>query len=150
MEQVVLHPLSISRTDLSHNPRPLLVAWAGPIFGVFLPVSIWFLSLLARLPWQYLLRFFAGFCLVANGAYIGVGAIARIGDAEDMLRHGSPIWQLLMFGAVAVPSGFFLWHGLGSYFGFGKAGKHVQPALAYGCLALCVVAICLELALSGR
>lgn len=34
---VVLHPLTISRTDVSINPRPLLVVWAGPLLGVLLP-----------------------------------------------------------------------------------------------------------------
>jgi Peptidase M50B-like len=30
--RVVLHPLTISRTDLAHNPSPLAVVWAGPVF----------------------------------------------------------------------------------------------------------------------
>jgi hypothetical protein len=48
---------TISRTDLSFNPHPLLVVWAGPVLGVLLPM-------------------------------------AGVGDAGDMLRHGSPAWQL--------------------------------------------------------
>src|SRR5208337_624939 len=34
VEKVVLHPLMISRTDVSPNPSPLIVVWAGPIVGV--------------------------------------------------------------------------------------------------------------------
>src|SRR6266852_2985807 len=68
--QVVLHPLTISRTDLSHNPRPLLVVWAGPAFGVLLPLALWGVAAGLRLPGAFVLRFFAGFCLLANGAYI--------------------------------------------------------------------------------
>jgi hypothetical protein len=41
VERVVLHPFTISRTDLSHNPSPALVAWAGPICGVLLPLALW-------------------------------------------------------------------------------------------------------------
>ena len=36
---VVLYPLTISRTDVSINPRPLLVVWAGPLIGVLLPLA---------------------------------------------------------------------------------------------------------------
>ena len=39
--KVVLHPLTISRTDLAHNPHPLLVVWAGPAVGVLLPLLAW-------------------------------------------------------------------------------------------------------------
>ena len=41
VERVVLHPLSISRTDLRVNPRPLIVTWAGPMFGVLAPLAAW-------------------------------------------------------------------------------------------------------------
>lgn len=36
--RAVIHPATISRTDLSHNPRPLVVAWAGPMVGVLGPL----------------------------------------------------------------------------------------------------------------
>src|SRR5262245_57967645 len=74
VERVVLHPLTISRTDLADNPRPLFVVWAGPVVGVVLPVLLWLLAGVARLPGAFVLRFFAGFCLLANGLYIGVGS----------------------------------------------------------------------------
>jgi hypothetical protein len=40
VQRVVLHPLSISRTDVSPNPHPLAVAWAGPIFGAAAPLAL--------------------------------------------------------------------------------------------------------------
>ena len=59
-----------------------------------------------KFKWAYLLQFFAGFCLIANGAYIGIGSFGKIGDAGDkLLRHGSPIWSLWLFGAVCFPFG---------------------------------------------
>src|SRR5437870_4599390 len=77
--RVVLHPLTISRTDLDDNPRPLLVVWAGPLCGVLLPLAAWGIVALGRCLGGYLLRFFAGFCLIANGAYIGVGSFDGLG-----------------------------------------------------------------------
>jgi hypothetical protein len=81
VERVVLHPLSISRTDLAENPRPLIVAWAGPITWVALPLIGWALAVIARLPGKHFLQFFAGFCLISNGLYIGLGSFQSIGDA---------------------------------------------------------------------
>src|SRR5262245_53736430 len=63
--RVVLHPLTISRTDLANNPRPLFVAWAGPMFGVVFPFVFWGFAKSIRLPGAFVLRFFAGFCLLA-------------------------------------------------------------------------------------
>jgi hypothetical protein len=78
---------------------------------------------LARLSFAFVLRFFAGFCLVANGLYIGLGSFGRVGDCGEMLRHGSPPWHLWLFGAITVPAGFWLWHGLGPAFGLGISEK---------------------------
>src|SRR5262245_9156715 len=74
VKRVVLHPLTISRTDVGHNPQPLVVVWAGPMVGVVLPVLVWLLAAAMRMPGAFVLRFFAGFCLVANGAYIAGGS----------------------------------------------------------------------------
>ncbi len=35
---VVLHPCTISRTDLGRNPHPSVVVWAGPLVGAVLPL----------------------------------------------------------------------------------------------------------------
>src|SRR5438105_1787209 len=81
--RVVLHPLTISRTDVADNPHPLVVVWAGPIFGVVVPLLLWGAAAASRLPGAFLLRFFAGFCLLANGLYIGVGSFDRVGDCGE-------------------------------------------------------------------
>src|SRR4051794_23984927 len=73
VNRVVLSPTTISRTDVSNNVRPLVVAWAGPLIGVILPLLIWSGMEAARMPTAFVLRFFAGFCLIANGLYIGLG-----------------------------------------------------------------------------
>lgn len=137
--RVVLHPLTISRTDLEENPHPLAVVWAGPVCGVALPLLLWAVTVAARLPARFLLRFFAGFCLVANGLYIGVGSFDRVGDCREMLLYGSSPWQLWLFGALAAPAGFGLWHGQGAHFGLGPAHGEVSRSAMYGSLVFCIV-----------
>jgi hypothetical protein len=125
IERVVLHPLELSRTDLRFNPHPLLVSWAGPVVGVALPLGFWALTWALRLTFRYLARFFAGFCLVANGVYVGAGAVTRIGDGGTMLAHGAPQWTLLLFALVTTPAGLFLWHREGRHFGLGPTPERV-------------------------
>jgi hypothetical protein len=144
VERVVLHPLSFSRTDLALNPQPLVVAWAGPVFGVALPFIAWLVAAKVRMPGAFVLRFFAGFCLLANGAYLGIGSFDRIGDCGDLLRHGARMWQLWLFGAVTAPAGLWLWHGLGASFGIGPSAKEVSRgvtvAVCVACLLLLAIA----------
>ena len=71
--KVALHPLIVSRTDLGLNPHPLAVVWGGPLFGSLFPLLLFGLAAALRWAGVYLFRFFAGFCLVANGVYIGIG-----------------------------------------------------------------------------
>jgi hypothetical protein len=148
--RVVLHPLTISRTDLVDNPRPLLVVWGGPVFGVIAPLIVWGIAQLARLPIWYLLRFFAGFCLIANGAYIGIGSFGGVGDAGDLLRHGAPAWHLWLFGAACVPVGLLLWHGIGPHFGMGDANGRVSVPAAYGCLIMAIIMVILMAGFGGE
>ena len=149
VERVVLYPLTISRTDVSQNPSPLIVVWAGPIFGVVAPSLIWLAAVKARLPDAFVLRFFAGFCLVGNGFYIGAGSFGQIGDCGEMLRQGSAAWQLWLFGIVTVPIGLRLWHGQGLHFGLGEAGGRVSRAAAYKSVAVCVALLVLGFVVGG-
>jgi hypothetical protein len=102
-----------------------------------------------RLSGAFVLRFFAGFCLLANGLYIGLGSFDRVGDCGQMLRHGSERWQLWLFGAITAPVGLWLWHRQGRQFGLGPAEGRVNLGAAYGALAACVMLIVLGLAI-GR
>lgn len=141
--RVVLHPLAISRTDVHPNPRPLMVAWAGPLVGVGLPLLALLLTKAASLPGVYLVRFFAGFCLVANGVYLGAGAFFALGDAGEIMAFGSPRWLLVAFGLATIPMGLALWNGLGPSFGLGAAQGRVSRKAAAVSAGLFAVAVAL-------
>ena len=110
--RVELPLLGFSRTDVLVNPAPAFVAWGGPIWGSILPLLIWAACLRASPPFQWAMQFFAGFCLIANGAYLGVGWIDEVGDAGDLVFHGTPVWVLCAFGAASSSLGLYLWHRL--------------------------------------
>ena len=148
--EVVLRPTTLSYTRLSENPQPLLVAWMGPIVGVALPLAALVLARIIGLRSRYLFQFFAGFSLVGHGAYLGIGSIERVGDAGDMLRHGTPVLLLWLFGAITIPSGLWLWHGLGMHFGMGEARGRVDSRHAYVMAGLAVAVIVSELICSVR
>jgi len=147
VDKVVLRPWTISQTQLSRNPEPLTVAWAGPVIGAALPLLAWLTAKLLRIPGAYLLRFFAGFCLISNGVYLGAGTLENVGDAGDLQRHGSFAWLLFLFAVVAVPSGIWLWHNQGRHFGFGGAGGHVDDWAIAACVTTMFVLLGLELLL---
>lgn len=143
--RVELRPWSLSRTDVDPNPHPLFERWAGPVVGSLLPVCVWLAGAAARLPWSYLLRFFAGFCLVANGAYLGAGALWPAGDAADILGSHPARWPLWSFGVVALAGGLALWHRLGPWFGLGRGARPVSLRHAVGCWGVAAAIVAAEL-----
>jgi hypothetical protein len=183
LSKVVLDPLTISRTDLAENPRPLIVVWGGPTLGVALPLAVWLICSLApycvragsfrrsggrrqdgrgiqgegaaveahgaRLPGTFVLRFFAGFCLIANGCYIGAGSFTHVGDAGEMLKHGSARWHLWLFTALTAPAGLWLWNGLGPHFGLGKSNGAVSREVTYVTLACCLALLTIGFAVGA-
>jgi hypothetical protein len=146
---VVLHPLTISHTEMIGNPHSLVVVWTGPLVGVMLPLILWGLLAVTGATGAFVARFFAGFCLIANGAYLGVGSFLGAGDCGEMLRQGSPVWVLRVFGAVAVPIGLWLWSGQGPKFGLGEAQGKVSHPVAYGCLVIFALLVVLGLVVGG-
>ena len=90
------------------------VAWGGPIWGSLIPLAAYGLAGLRRWRSRRLLCFFAGFCLLVNGLYIGVGWTTAAGDAGALLRHGASPWVMAVGGLTAAAAGLYLWHRLGS------------------------------------
>ena len=209
--RVVLHPAAISRTDVSPNPSPLLVAWGGPLVGCLIPVVLLMLLAIARKsvpaqrcnqalqvyeqrfcssiaadegqsrttvspensmsvydtlmkPRNYsashrrwsgrvtvfadLLQFFAGFCCIANGAYLGIGVFDRIGDAGEILKAGSPPSMLIAFGLIAFFAGLTIWHRLGSPLAILHNRTEYDSCLVNGLVATLILVIVVECLLS--
>ena len=147
---VYLHPCIISRTDLQVNPHPLIVVWAGPIVGIVVPLIAFLIAKLCRAPGLYLFRFFAGFCLIANGIYIAFGPADSAADTGVMMQYGSPRWLLVLFGILTAPLGLYLWHRQGPHFGMGEAKGKVSRHATIVSTVLLLVILAVELALGKR
>jgi hypothetical protein len=143
---VNLHPLQISWSTFAPNPHPQLVAWGGPLLGAVVPLILFAIARFLQVPGLYLFQFLAGFCLVANGIYVLIDAFVREGDAAVLLRNGAMLWQLLVFGALVAPIGFWLWNGIGPYFGLGAGRGRVSHGAAVVSLILFGVVVATELA----
>lgn len=113
VSRVLLPWFGFSQTFFRSNPHPHFVVWGGPIWGCVLPALIWAVMPLRWTAIRQWAQFWAGFCLIANGAYLGVGWAKRVGDAGDLIGYGTPVWLMILFGAVALSAGFWLWHLLG-------------------------------------
>ena len=99
---------------------------------------------------RYIAQFFAGFCLIANGAYISIGWIDQVGDCGEMIRTGTPIWAMLLFGAVTIPIGLLLWHRLGPIKQFIARPSMITRRMACIAAAILAVVVVIEFALSPR
>jgi hypothetical protein len=154
-ERAVVHLplLGISRTDFAVNPHPLLVAWGGALWSCALPATILAAArCFAAKPRVFLLACLAGFCLIANGAYLLGGAILT-GGADDggvILQHGGSRWQLVAFALVTVPAGLYLWNGLGPCFGLGAARGRVSRRAAISATVALLLIVSLQLLLTSR
>ena len=151
LEGVRLPLVGFSQTEFANNPHPLFVVWGGPIWGCLLPLAIFGgVKMLgtasgAARRYGFLARWFAGFCLVANGGYLAGGVFLCHGGGDDpsvVLLHGGAMWQLLAFGLPAIAAGLYLWNGLGAHFGLGASGGEVDRKVAFGTtVALAIVAV---------
>ena len=121
IERVDIPLWGFSQTHLRTNPRPLIVAWGGTIWGSLLPLAVWLLMQRLALRGHRLAQFFAGFCLIANGLYLGLGWTLDAGDAADLRRLGAPEWVMACIGLIAFAGGLILWHRMGPRPGFRAA-----------------------------
>lgn len=150
VKRVVLYPLTISRTDVASTRNPGLVVWLGPIVGCLLPLVVSSLVPRRFVAARNIARFFAGFCLVANGAYISFGALGRVGDCGEMLRTGTPLWTMWGFGAVTIPAGLLIFHRLGPLRLFVNNPSAVTPKLTGSVFLTLVLLLTAEFVLSPR
>ncbi len=114
VRRVVVPLVGFSRTDVEPNPHPLVVVWAGPMVGSLVPLGMWGMLRRVRRGRSRagkFAAFFAGFCLIANGAYLLGGAILPVGDVVEMVRHGTSRWVVGLAGVVLLGAGLWVWHG---------------------------------------
>jgi hypothetical protein len=140
---VELPLVGFSETHVSPNPHPQFVAWGGGVWGSLLPLGCWAIVRRLAPAFGFLAAFFAGFCLLANGAYLAAGSFIGgpndADDAHELLRHGAQAWQLIAFGLAASGVGIRLWHGLGRSFGIGKNAAAIEGKATIAA-ALCLLA----------
>jgi hypothetical protein len=148
VDRIILHPTKLSQTLLAKNPHPLFVAWMGPVVGAVFPLVPLAAAKMVNWSGWFLTQFFAGFCLVANGAYLAGGSLYPAGDAADLLMLDAPVGLLWLFGLITICLGLWFWNRLGPYFGLGADRRPVKPALAYMVGAVFVVVVALEMALA--
>jgi hypothetical protein len=148
LAHVDLPPWGFSRTDFAVNPHPLFVAWGGGIGGCLLPLALLAMVRATARRFTYLAAWFAGFCLIANGAYLAAGSFFRGGadDAGVILQTGGTQWQLLLFGIPVAAAGLYLWNGLGPKFGLGPNGGKVDRTAAIGMAVAFLLVVLLEVA----
>lgn len=115
LEAVEIPFVGFSRTDFSGGDSPLFVVVAGPLFGVIIPLVLLLFIKKVSNRIKHVLLFFVGFCLAANGAYIGMDAFLRGGDCRQLVQFGCPVWMLVAFGIISFGCGLYLWHCLGPF-----------------------------------
>jgi len=150
VRRVVWHPAVISRTDVRPNPHPLIEVWAGPLIGSIVPLAFAVLASVIRLRVAHVLWVVAGFCLIANGAYIGIGAVRPVGDAKELIELGVARWTLALFGMIAAIPGLWIWHRVSPKVDFGKAPEPVSDRLALGTFVIAVLMTALGVAFGNR
>ncbi len=143
VHEVAWYPTVFSYTDIHSNPSPLLVVWAGPVVGMVIPLLILMFHRWIDNATAYLSVFFAGFCLLANGLYIGIGWIDHVGDTVVMQTHGTPIPVMIAFGLLSTPAGLYLWHRVSRKVGLAKTSQcRIHPKHAWFMAALaCLITI---------
>lgn len=148
--QVVLHPLEVSRTEFSSNPSPQFAAWGGVLWGSIVPLLLYATVSAADWKHAHLARFFAGFCLVANGVYFVVGSIELAADPADLVRFGANRSVVGILGGFLFVGGLRLWHGLSPSFGLGRPDYRTPSCLvvALACFDAAIIAV--ELLLNHR
>jgi hypothetical protein len=131
---VDLHPLHISQTIVRPNPHPVLVVWSGPVLGCVIPLLIWSAFRISRSRAEVMFRFFSGFCLIANGLYLGTGVVDPVGDAFDLVQLEVPIWVLGSFGIIAAGLGLLMCSNLTIYLGLRRDSPPVSTRLMLGAI----------------
>ena len=111
--EVSIPLLGFSHTIVEKDPNPLWTAWAGALGGDGFALLLLLVTLRFPRRARHIALYIAGFSLVANGLYLGIGLLYRAGDCEVLLRLGADPWHLLLFGLTSTVMGLVCWHRMG-------------------------------------
>lgn len=139
--------LGLSQTEIAVYKHPVVVIAMGPVVGVVLPLLAWGVVRTRSLAGRFgpapvvLARFFAGFCLVANGGYLASGLVSAVGDVADLAALGVPMWLVGGIGLAAAGVGLAVWNGLGAAFGLGVRGQNLPRGSLFTVVVVCNLAV---------
>lgn len=137
----------LSQTEIATYKHPIVVIVMGPVVGVLLPLAAWLVIRMRPLARRIgpaavvLSRFFAGFCLVANGGYLASGLVSPVGDVADLAALGEPMWLVGGVGLAMAAVGLAVWNGLGPAFGLGVSAHPCDRALFRAAYAAAIVVL---------
>ncbi|MCC6969309.1 MAG: hypothetical protein IT434_03735 [Phycisphaerales bacterium] len=121
VEAVRVPWLGFSQTIVPTTDWPRVVAASGAALGSALPFLAWLtircMPRIRRGTACAIARYFAGFCLLANGVYVGCAVLLPVGDTEDLVRMGVPAWTLTVIGWPIAAAGVAMWNGMAKSIG---------------------------------
>lgn len=103
---VDVYPWHLSQTQVSPNPHPSLVVWAGLLSGWFVPlltIPLWH-SQMRELA--TVLKAWAGFCWFSMGLYLALAAGEPLSDAGQLNTAGWPVSFLVAVGLCVAVVGY--------------------------------------------
>lgn len=102
LQYAELRPWLLPYSHFEPDPQPLVTLWAGPIFGAVVP---WRIALMVP---RVHTRFIAGFCLLANGAYLATAAYAgdALLDTTKLLAAGAWSVSIGMYCLITITVGY--------------------------------------------
>ena len=107
LQHAELRPWRLPHSSFAPDPKPLVTLWAGPLFGVALPLMV--ALILRGSPHAKVAAWFiADFCLLANGAYLAAAWISgdRWLDTPRLLAAGASPLVIGAFCLAAIGVGY--------------------------------------------
>jgi hypothetical protein len=103
LKSAELRPWRLPYSIFEPDPHPLVTSWAGPLFGVLIPVAI---AAVVRRNWMW---FIACFCLLANGGYLALAWLSgeRYLDTPQLLANGGHPLTIAIYCLLTVGIGYF-------------------------------------------
>ena len=102
LQSADLLPWHLPYSIFDPDPFPLITLWSGLLMGVLAPLAI---AVIVHRPSMW---FIANFCMLANGAYIGLGWFSkdRFLDTPQLLAHGSHAGWIAVYCMLTIGLGY--------------------------------------------